>query len=239
MRLSGKVAIVSGAGSGMGAAIARLFAGEGSQRSGRRHLPGGRAGDGPADRGRRRAGAVHRDRCHPRVRLGAAGGGRHQLRPVGLDILVNNAGLSSSSFEDPFDRDGWDAIISVNATGVYLGTRAAIPAIAPPRRRRDRQSVVDPGPCRRRRRPPGLPGVEGRRQAPDQGDGDPLGSPTRSGPQGIRANSVHPAAGALGRPERPGHQGAGRQGDAPAPHRRTDRGRLGRALPGLRRGILR
>ncbi len=143
MRLSGKVAIVSGAGSGMGAAVARLFAGEGASLL---------------------VGDIYREGGQETARPIAADGGQAQFietdvtgeadwaqlvaaaeeRPGGLDILVNNAGFSSSSFEDPFDRDGWDAIISVSARGVYPGTRAAIPAML---RRRGGASST----CRRSR----------------------------------------------------------------------------------------
>ena len=46
-----------------------------------------------------------------------------------LNILVNNAGISGSS-QDPNDLmgiEGWDNILAVNAKGVFLGCRAAIP----------------------------------------------------------------------------------------------------------------
>ena len=46
-----------------------------------------------------------------------------------LNILVNNAGISSRVFPAPTDTDGWDRIIEINAKGVYLGTRAAMPAM--------------------------------------------------------------------------------------------------------------
>jgi NAD(P)-dependent dehydrogenase (short-subunit alcohol dehydrogenase family) len=46
-----------------------------------------------------------------------------------LDILVNNAGLSSTSAADPLDTAGWHRIMEVNTTGVFLGTKYAIPAM--------------------------------------------------------------------------------------------------------------
>ena len=45
-----------------------------------------------------------------------------------LDILVNNAGISNS--QEPIEvtvEDSWDKVMSVNAKGVFLGTRAVIP----------------------------------------------------------------------------------------------------------------
>ena len=50
----------------------------------------------------------------------------------GLDILVNNAGiLGSMSFVDPESTrlEDWRAIFAVNVEGVFLGCRAAIPAM--------------------------------------------------------------------------------------------------------------
>ena len=47
----------------------------------------------------------------------------------GLNVLVNNAGiLIRKSIEDTTVED-WDRIMSINAKGVFLGTKAAIPAL--------------------------------------------------------------------------------------------------------------
>lgn len=45
-----------------------------------------------------------------------------------LDILVNNAGISGS-VPDPLDLARFDALMAINARGVFLGMRAAIPAL--------------------------------------------------------------------------------------------------------------
>jgi cyclopentanol dehydrogenase len=46
-----------------------------------------------------------------------------------LDVLVNNAGVGvQSRIEDTTVKD-WDRVMDVNAKGVFLGTRAAIPAM--------------------------------------------------------------------------------------------------------------
>ncbi len=47
----------------------------------------------------------------------------------GLDILVNNAGVSGSAYADVLDADAWHKVMGVNATGVFLGLRHAIPAM--------------------------------------------------------------------------------------------------------------
>ncbi len=44
-----------------------------------------------------------------------------------LDILVNNAGISGSAVADFYDSAAWDRLMSVNATGVFLGIKYAIP----------------------------------------------------------------------------------------------------------------
>ena len=44
-----------------------------------------------------------------------------------LDILVNDAGLSGSAVEDLFDTAAWDRLMAVNARGVFLGMKFAIP----------------------------------------------------------------------------------------------------------------
>jgi len=47
-----------------------------------------------------------------------------------LDILVNNAGISGSSVGDPDGLAGWDRIIAVNQTSVFLGTKLAAEQMA-------------------------------------------------------------------------------------------------------------
>ena len=44
-----------------------------------------------------------------------------------LDILVNNAGISSRTGVEDTSVDSWDQVMEVNAKGVFLGTKAAIP----------------------------------------------------------------------------------------------------------------
>ena len=46
-----------------------------------------------------------------------------------LDVLVNNAGVSVAARVEDMSEAEWDAELSVHAKGVFLGTRAAIPAM--------------------------------------------------------------------------------------------------------------
>jgi meso-butanediol dehydrogenase/(S,S)-butanediol dehydrogenase/diacetyl reductase len=47
----------------------------------------------------------------------------------GLDILVNNAGLVRMGAVESYDEEDWDRLFAVNVKGVFLGSRAAIPAL--------------------------------------------------------------------------------------------------------------
>ena len=47
-----------------------------------------------------------------------------------IDILVNNAGISGSSVGDPDGLEGWQRVIAVNQTSVFLGTKLAAEQMA-------------------------------------------------------------------------------------------------------------
>ncbi|MEZ5815641.1 MAG: glucose 1-dehydrogenase [Hyphomicrobiaceae bacterium] len=126
MRLAGKVAIISGAASGMGAATARLFAREGAkvviadlmQQQGSEVA----ASIGPAARFER-LDVTDEESWAAVVAATLEHFGR-------LDILVNNAGISGSAEQDLFSTEAWHRIMAVNATGVFYGTKHAVPAMA-------------------------------------------------------------------------------------------------------------
>ncbi len=46
-----------------------------------------------------------------------------------LNVLVNNAGIGGSSRVEDTTAEAWDQVMDVNAKGVFLGTKAAIPAM--------------------------------------------------------------------------------------------------------------
>jgi NAD(P)-dependent dehydrogenase (short-subunit alcohol dehydrogenase family) len=125
MRLRDKVAIITGAASGMGAATALLFAGEGAlivvadllaadgeQVVGRIKEAGGKARFEPLD--------VTSEKDWERgVGATLAAYGR-------IDVLVNNAGISGSD-PDLLSTAIWDNVMSVNAKGCFLGMKYVIP----------------------------------------------------------------------------------------------------------------
>ena len=122
-RLAGKVAIVTGAARGMGAAEAALFVAEGAQVV----LSDINRADGAALAEKLGPGAefVHldvTDECSWRelVQHVDAAHGR-------LDVLVNTAGLSRVAPFDDQALDAFDAMVAVNQRGVFLGMRAATP----------------------------------------------------------------------------------------------------------------
>lgn len=128
MRLDGKVAIISGGANGMGAEECRLFAREGARVVIMDVLePEGRQVEADILRAGGRAWFVRADVTSEADWQRVIG---ETVNIYGrLDILVNNAGLSSGSERDPFSTEGWERIMGVNATGVFLGTKHAIPVM--------------------------------------------------------------------------------------------------------------
>lgn len=123
MRLDGRVAIVSGGGTGIGAATARRFAAEGAKVvvTGRRPEPleavaaeiGGHAVAGDTA-----------DEEHVRTAVVAA---REAFG--GLDVVVANAGLGFGGAVADVDDEQWQRTLDVNLTGAFRLTRAAIPSL--------------------------------------------------------------------------------------------------------------
>ena len=128
MRLAGKVALITGGASGMGQSEASLFAREGARVM-------------VAD-------VLDREGREVVAKIGVEGGqARFQKLDVtdeaewrtavattvesfgGLDILVNNAGISGTFDSDTMSTSAWDRLMNVNAKGVFLGMKYAIPAM--------------------------------------------------------------------------------------------------------------
>lgn len=126
-RLKGKVAIVTGAASGMGAAEARLFAAEGAhvlladiQEEKLKEVTDQITADGG------KASYVLLD-VTSEVNWNAAV--KYAADEFGkIDILINNAGISGTicSFEDS-TFDEFNKIININLNSQYLGIKAVIP----------------------------------------------------------------------------------------------------------------
>jgi NAD(P)-dependent dehydrogenase (short-subunit alcohol dehydrogenase family) len=125
MRLKDKVAIVTGAASGMGAATARLFANEGAKVV---------VADVLEAEGEAVAASIKSNRGEARFqRLDVSSEADWAALVIAtlaaygkIDILINNAGVSGSD-PDRFSMETWDRQMSINAKGVFLGMRAVIP----------------------------------------------------------------------------------------------------------------
>jgi NAD(P)-dependent dehydrogenase (short-subunit alcohol dehydrogenase family) len=128
MRLSGKVAIITGGAHGMGESEAMIFAREGAsvvvadvdQAAGQQVAAKITANGGKARFAR--LDVTDEAQWQEAIRSTTGAYGR-------LDILVNNAGVSGSSDPDTTSTASWDNIMSVNAKGVFLGMKHAVPAM--------------------------------------------------------------------------------------------------------------
>src|SRR3989475_9684187 len=128
MRLVGKVALISGGARGMGAAEARMFAREGAQVVIGDILEAeGRAAEADIKAKGGEAVFVRLDVTSEADWQKAVGLG--QSRFGKLNVLVNNAGIGGGSRIEDTTVEDWNRMMDINAKGVFLGTRAVIPAM--------------------------------------------------------------------------------------------------------------
>ncbi len=128
MRLQDKVALITGGARGMGAVEARLFAREGAGVAAAGILvdDGERVASEIAESGGDAA-FIHLDVTREEDWARAV---ETVLDRFGrLDILVNNAGIFQLATVEDTTVEGWDKVLDVNAKGVFLGTKAVIPAM--------------------------------------------------------------------------------------------------------------
>ena len=121
-RLGGRVALVSGAASGIGAAVAARLAEEGATVVG---------GDVSPVAGGLRCDVTDADACRAAVDEVVDRHGR-------LDILANVAGVGLSRHSEEMTPAEWRAVIDVNLTGTFLLCRAALAPL-----RRTRGTIVN------------------------------------------------------------------------------------------------
>jgi NAD(P)-dependent dehydrogenase (short-subunit alcohol dehydrogenase family) len=129
-RLDGKVALITGAGSGMGRAAAELFAREGARvvvsdlvdDAGKGTVDAVRAAGGEATFVR--ADVSQWDDCVAMIRAATDAFGS-------LDVLYNNAGIFPADDGGVLDtpESTWQRVMDVNLKGVWLGCKAAIPVM--------------------------------------------------------------------------------------------------------------
>lgn len=185
MRLEGKVAMVTGGARGMGASEAKLFAGEGARVVIADVLDeeaqtvvaeiaeaGGEAMFIHLD-------VTDEENWKTAVASAIARYGR-------LDILVNNAGLDGAHEPHLLDTDAWDAVMDVNAKGVFLGIKHVLPEM----RRAARGSIINVSSIS------GFVGMEATHMGYNASKGAvrimTKSAAVQCAREGIRVNSVHP-----------------------------------------------
>src|SRR3954462_1459029 len=138
MRMKDKIALISGAASGMGAATARLFGREGAMvfvadlldKEGAEVVESIKKAGGKAR-------YLHLDVTNEAQWQAAIA--EIEKAVGGLDVLVNNAGISGSAEQDLYDTAAWNRLMGINATGVFLGMKHGIAAM----KKRGRGSVIN------------------------------------------------------------------------------------------------
>ena len=128
MRLNDKAVLISGGARGMGSVEAKLFCSEGASVI---------IGDILEEEGRKieaeisesggvcifvRLDVTSEEDWESAVNLAVERFGK-------LDILINNAGIFPMESIEDTTVESWDRVMDVNAKGVFLGTKAAIPAM--------------------------------------------------------------------------------------------------------------
>jgi NAD(P)-dependent dehydrogenase (short-subunit alcohol dehydrogenase family) len=127
MRLDGKVALITGGGSGMGKVAAELFATEGASVV---------LTDVNDEAGRATATTIGDAAMYVRADVSDDGDARDMVAATlerfgRLDVLYNNAGIMPLDDGSITDADGgtWDAVFGVNVKGVAFGCKYGIPAM--------------------------------------------------------------------------------------------------------------
>ena len=125
-RLDGKIALISGGSRGIGAATARLMVEAGAKVV---------IGDVLENQGKETAIKLGNDVAFTRLDVTSEEDWSSAVDIAndkfgGLDILVNNAGIFLGRDFEEVTIDDWNRMAGVNMTGVWLGTKIAIPALA-------------------------------------------------------------------------------------------------------------
>ena len=128
MRLEGKVAIITGGARGQGATEARMFAQEGAKVV---------IGDILDDLGVQVEGQIREaggEAAYLHLDVSNQEDWDHAIRTAEerfgkVDVLVNNAAIVLRKDIEETTGEDWDNIMNINAKGVFLGTKAVIPAM--------------------------------------------------------------------------------------------------------------
>lgn len=123
MRLEGKVAIVTGAGRGLGKGIAKKLAEEGAKVVLADMNPADEAVKEITDNGGTAVSYTVNISEQEEVRNLV----KFAVETYGtLDIMVNNAGINRDGMLHKMSKENWDLVIAVDLTGTFYGTQEAI-----------------------------------------------------------------------------------------------------------------
>jgi cyclopentanol dehydrogenase len=184
MRLTGKVALITGGARGQGAEEARLFAREGAK------VVIADVLDTDGERVAAEIGEAGQDAIYIHLDVTQETEWRQAVRTAvstfgKLDILVNNAGVWRRNTIENTPEDEWDLIHDVNAKGVFLGTKLAIPEM----RKAGGGSIINIS---------STAGLVGSPRSPAYSASKGAvrlftkSTALQYGSEGIRANSIHP-----------------------------------------------
>jgi NAD(P)-dependent dehydrogenase (short-subunit alcohol dehydrogenase family) len=127
MRLDGKVALITGGGSGMGKVAAELFASEGAKVV---------LTDVNDDAGHATAAGIGKNALYVHADVSRDDDAKAMVEATverfgRLDVLYNNAGIMPLDDGSIVDADGaiWDTVLAVNVKGVAFGCKHGIPAM--------------------------------------------------------------------------------------------------------------
>ena len=183
MRLENKVALISGGARGMGAVEAKMFVQEGAKVViGDVLDEDGKQTEAEINEAGGECVFVHLDVTDETAWQDAVAAAVDRFGK--LDILVNNAGIARINNVEDTTSDEWDLVMDINAKGVFLGTKAAIPEI----RKSGGGSIVNIS---------SIAGLTGGRTSSYAASKGAVRLLTKSSAiqyagEGIRCNSVHP-----------------------------------------------
>lgn len=127
-RLRNKVALITGGASGIGEATARLFAREGARVV---------VGDVQSELGKELVRQIRAEggeaafvELDVTVEANVKRAIDFTVEKYGrLDVLFNNAGIENPKTDVDTTEEEWDRVLDINAKGVFLGTKHAVPAM--------------------------------------------------------------------------------------------------------------
>lgn len=182
-RLSGRVALISGGASGMGAAHARAFAAEGARVV---------LGDIDDGKGARLAAALGESAAYVHLDVTSSADWTAAVHAAVerfglLNVLVNNAGILDGGPLGDYTEQQWCRILDVNLTGAFLGLSAARDALVAARP----SSVINVSSAAGMQ---GVAGMHGYTASKYGLRGLTKSAALELAEHGVRVNSVHPGA---------------------------------------------